>query len=168
MYVARILSRALAGTGFRVSSQGGRRDCLYGGDTGRFRTRPDLIVRQGGRIMLIIDTKWKRMTARIDDPKQGVSQADVYQLMAYGKLYDCPNVMLLYPHRADLPPDPVRRRYSIAVRGADENLFVATLSLAGTQRDQRDALRQLIVGCPEPDCGLEAQGNGGDALFAAI
>ena len=84
-YVERVLSQALAGTGLRVSSQGGHRDCLYEGDIGRFRTRPDIIVRDAAGIALIIDTKWKRMTPRIDDPKQGVSQADVYQLMAYGE-----------------------------------------------------------------------------------
>ena len=70
-----------------VSVQGGHRDCLFDGEAGRFRTRPDLIVRRGSQIALIIDTKWKRIT-RIDDPKQGVSQADVYQLMAYGRLYE--------------------------------------------------------------------------------
>ncbi len=146
-YVARILSHALAGTGLRVSAQGGHRDCLYEGDTGRFRTRPDLIVRQGERIALIIDTKWKRMTPRIDDPKQGVSQADVYQLMAYAQLYNCPNVMLLYPHHGDLPPHPILRRYSIAARGADENLFVATLDLTGSPRGHRIALGALINEC---------------------
>ena len=88
-YVGRLLARALAGTGLRVTAQGGHLDCLYEGETGRFRTRPDLIVRQGSQIALIIDTKWKRIK-RIEDPKRGVSQADVYQLMAYGRLYDCP------------------------------------------------------------------------------
>lgn len=146
-YVERILSRALAGTGFRVSSQSGHRDCLYEGDIGRFRTRPDLIIRQGEKIALIIDTKWKRMTPRIDDPKQGVSQSDVYQLMAYGRLYDCPNVMLLYPHHGDLPPDPIHRRYSIATKDADETLIVATQDLAGTQRDHLHALRMMVIGC---------------------
>lgn len=154
-YVERILSRALAGTGFRVSSQGGHRDCLYEGETGRFRTRPDLIVRQGEKIVLIIDTKWKRMTPRIDDPKQGVSQADVYQLMAYGQLYDCPTVMLLYPHHGDLPPDPVRQKYSIAVKGAVETLIVATQDLGGTLRENRNTLRQLVMAFVATDSGLE-------------
>jgi len=143
-YTERILSRALAGTGFRVSSQGGRRHCLYEGDAGRFQTRPDLIIRQGDRIALIVDTKWKRIAPRIDDPKQGVSQADVYQLMAYGRLYECP-VMLLYPHHGDLPPDPIRQSYSIAAPGTKETLTVATQDLAGTQRDHRDVLRRLVV-----------------------
>ena len=167
-YVERILSRTLAGTDFRLSSQGGHRDCLYEGDIGRFRTRPDLIIRKGERIALIIDTKWKRMTPRIDNPKQGVSQADVYQLMAYGRLYDCPTVMLLYPHHGDLPPEPIRRWYSIATTGSNEKLSVATQDLAGTQRDHRDALRQLVLDCLEPDDILEADIKLGGLLSEAI
>ncbi len=144
-YVERILSRALAGTDYRVSSQGGHRDCLYEGDIGHFRTRPDIIVRNTDGIKLIIDTKWKRMASQIDDPKQGVSQADVYQLMAYGRLYHCSDVVLLYPHHGGLPPDPIRRRYSIGTKGAEETLMVATHDLAGPQRSHHDALRQLVL-----------------------
>ena len=143
-YVARLLARALADTDLSVSAQGGLRDCLFEGDTGRFRTRPDLIVRRGGWINLIIDTKWKRIT-RVDDPKHGVSQADVYQLMAYGRVYDCPHVMLLFPHHAALPPDPILQRYSIAMPDAKDSLFVATLDVTGSHRTHEAALRALIL-----------------------
>ena len=143
-YVARLLARTLADTNLRVSAQGGHRDCLFEGDTGRFRTRPDLIVRQGSRIALIIDTKWKRIT-RIDDPKRGVNQADVYQLMAYGRLYDCPHVMLLYPHHGGLRPDPILEPYAIAMPEAQESLFVATLDVTGPYRKHETALRDLIL-----------------------
>jgi 5-methylcytosine-specific restriction enzyme subunit McrC len=50
----------------------------------------------------VIDTKWKRISPRIDDPKQGVSQADVYQMMAYAQLYRAPRLTLLYPHHPGL------------------------------------------------------------------
>ena len=143
-YVGRLLARALAGTGLRVTAQGGHRDCLFEGETGRFRTRPDLIVRRGSQIALIIDTKWKRIR-RIDDPKRGVSQADVYQLMAYGRLYDCPHVMLLYPHHGGLQSDALLHRYSIANPGAHESLFVATLDVTGPHRKIETALRYLIM-----------------------
>ena len=145
-YVARLSLRALAGTDLSVSVQGGHRNCLFEGETGRFRTRPDLIIRRGGRPVLIIDTKWKRMTEQIDDPKRGVSQADVYQLMAYGRLYDCPRVVLLYPHHGGLRPDPIRQRYSIAKPGAVESLFVATLDVTGPYRKDETALKDLIIG----------------------
>ena len=144
-YVERLLARALAGTGLRVTAQGGHRDCLFEGETGRFRTRPDLMVRRSSQIALIIDTKWKRIK-RIDDPKRGVSQADVYQLMAYGRLYDCPHVMLLYPHHGGLPSDAVLQRYSIANPGAQESLFVATLDVTGPHRTIETSLRDLTMG----------------------
>ncbi|MCY3877298.1 MAG: restriction endonuclease [Rhodobacteraceae bacterium] len=144
-YVARLLARAFAGTDLSVSAQGGHRNCLFEGNTGRFQTRPDLIVRQGDRIALIIDTKWKRITGRIEDPKRGVSQSDVYQVMTYGRLYDCPKVMLLYPHHGELKRDPILKRYSIAKRDAEESVFVATLDISGPLREQQIALKGLIM-----------------------
>ena len=143
-YVARLLAGALAGTGMSVSAQGGHRHCLFEEKTGRFRTRPDLTIRRGDRIALIADTKWKRIAPRIDDPKQGVSQSDVYQMMAYGRIYDCQDIVLLYPHHGGLPPDPVRRRYSIAKRGAKERLIVATLDISGSRESIRAALKELL------------------------
>ncbi len=144
-YVARLLARALASTGLSVSAQGGLRHCLFEGDTGRFQTRPDLIVKRDGRTNLIIDTKWKRITQRGDDPQYGVSQADIYQLMAYGQIYDCPQVMLLFPHHANLLPDPILQRYSIARRAAKEDLFIATLDVTGSRRAHEAALRALVL-----------------------
>ncbi len=144
-YVARLVDRALANTDLRVATQGGHHDCLFEGETGRFRTRPDLIVCRGDHAVLIIDTKWKRMTPRIEDPKQGVSQADVYQLMAYGRLYDCPHVVLLYPHHGGLRHDPIRKRYSIAEPNAPETLLVATLDVTESRCKQETALGDLIL-----------------------
>lgn len=144
-YVARLLARALTGTGLSVSAQGGHRDCLFEGETGRFRTRPDLIVRRGDQIAVIIDTKWKRITRRIDDPKRGIIQADVYQIMAYGRLYECPQVVLLYPHHSGLSSDPMLQRYSVAKPGAQERLLVATLDVTGLHREHQPALGDLVM-----------------------
>lgn len=46
----------------------------------------------------IVDTKWKII--RQDDKekeKNKVSQADLYQLYAYGKKYECGKLYLIYP-----------------------------------------------------------------------
>lgn len=109
-YVARVLRRALADTDLRVVSQGGRLYCLETDDRrGLFQTRPDILIKRGHAVVQVIDTKWKRIAARIDDPKQGVSQADVYQMMAYGRLYRCGRLTLLYPHhqRAGCDEGPI-------------------------------------------------------------
>jgi len=143
-YVARLLRRALAGSGLQVVAQGGHRDCLFEGEAGRFRTKPDVIIRQGGRVVMVIDTKWKRMTPQIDDPKQGVSQGDVYQLMAYSQLYNCPHVMLLYPHHGELPPDPICTRYAIGAKNAAATLSLATLDVTGISRQHVEGLKRLV------------------------
>ena len=88
---------------------------------------------------MVIDTKWKRMTPQIDDPKQGVSQGDVYQLMAYSQLYNCPNVMLLYPHHGELPPHPICTRYAIGAKDSEAILSVATLNVTGPPSATRRA-----------------------------
>ena len=142
-YVARLLVRALVNTSYHISMQGGRLPCLFEGETGRFRTRPDLIIRQNNRNIIIIDTKWKRIT---DDPKDSVSQADVYQLMAYSELYDCPRVVLLYPHHGELPPEPIQRLYSIAKPETPERLIVATLDITGSRVIHQNALKDLVEG----------------------
>jgi 5-methylcytosine-specific restriction enzyme subunit McrC len=130
-YIARMLKRALTGSGLEVRSQGGRLFCLEDEETRaqRFMTKPDILVKRRGSVELIIDTKWKRLSARIDDPKQGVSQADIYQMMAYGRLYNCPRLMLLYPHHADLRQREGRiGRHRI--NGSEDWLATATIDVS--------------------------------------
>jgi 5-methylcytosine-specific restriction enzyme subunit McrC len=129
-YVARTLKRGLAGTGLRVISQGGRLYCLQTHDQrGLFQTRPDILIKRGDEVIQIIDTKWKRVAARIEDPKRGVSQADVYQMMAYGELYRCDTLTLLYPHHAGLETkDGIQADH--AVTASARRLRVASLDLS--------------------------------------
>lgn len=144
-YVAALLRRALAGSGIEVVAQGGLRNCLGEWSEGEdctgthFQTKPDMILRRGGRDIAIIDTKWKRLGAP-DDRKDGVSQADVYQLMAYARLYDCSDLMLLYP----APPEAdggVRRSWGI--HGGPERLRIATLNVARSVPEIVASLRAL-------------------------
>lgn len=98
-YVSRMLKRALLDTDLRVVSRGGRLYCLETDDRrGLFQTRPDILIKRGDEVVQIIDTKWKRIAPGMHDAKQGVSQGDVYQMMAYGRLYKCDRLTLLYPH----------------------------------------------------------------------
>ncbi len=144
-YVARMLRRALSDTDLRIVSQGGRLYCLETEDRrGLFQTRPDILVKRRNVVVQIIDTKWKRIAAHIDDPKQGVSQADVYQMMAYGRLYDCGTLMLLYPHHVALGAiDGVIGHHR--VNGCDHKLGTATIDVAFAG-DLTSRLRMLVGG----------------------
>lgn len=53
-----------------------------------FKLRPDIFLK--GKF--IADTKWKIVSSRDD-----ISQADLYQLYAYGKKHECSKLYLIYP-----------------------------------------------------------------------
>lgn len=63
-----------------------------------FRLRPDLMVSQGDS-RWVLDTKWKRVDAKDRAGNYGLSQADFYQLFAYGKKYLAGegDLVLIYP-----------------------------------------------------------------------
>lgn len=142
-YVGRMMRRALAGSGFTVHLQGGRLYCLEADDDGRrlFQTKPDILIKRGAQVVHVIDTKWKRVTARVDDPKHGVSQSDVYQMMAYGQLYQCDALTLLYPHHSALTELPgVLGSYKVPPVG--QQLSAATIDISG-MGNIKEALRSI-------------------------
>lgn len=85
------------------------------------------MIASGGRPCLIIDTKWKSLASAASDPQLGVSQADVYQMIAYAQVYACDRIMLLYPR--DLPTEPGLQFRHRMVGASDRKLSVATVSL---------------------------------------
>jgi len=143
-YVARSLKRSFVGSPLTIHAQGGRLYCLeeFGGGANRFMTKPDILVRRGAAVEMIVDTKWKRLAARIDDPKQGVSQADVYQMMAYGRLYQCPTLLLLYPHHGALKQaEGVIAAHRVT--SSDSVLVTASIDVS-TTRGLQPRLRALV------------------------
>tara|TARA_R110000796_G_scaffold126693_2_gene241616 strand:- start:45368 stop:46684 length:1317 start_codon:yes stop_codon:yes gene_type:complete len=63
-----------------------------------FRLEPDLLVQQG-ETTWVLDTKWKRLASHDRQSKYGLSQADFYQLYAYGQKYlgGKGELVLIYP-----------------------------------------------------------------------
>lgn len=144
-YVARMLARAVAGTGRKVVAQGGRLYCLETDESVKlFQTKPDILVKRNGVVEQVIDTKWKRIARRIDDPKQGVAQADIYQMMAYGQLYGCPRMMLLYPHYQALGEAALKVTHRIAIDNCDHRLELATIDV-GPGKGMIDRLQELCA-----------------------
>ena len=66
-----------------------------------FRMRPDIVLHNilphNNKTTFILDTKWKRINEPPSSSNHGISQADMYQLFAYGKKYNCGTVALIYP-----------------------------------------------------------------------
>ena len=141
-YIAALANRAVHGTEWTVRAQAGRLYCLIEDDKEgkpRFQTRPDMIIERNHQTVMIIDTKWKRIERHSVDTRNGVSQADVYQMMAYAQLYHCPQVMLLYPHHIGLGAQILNAGYRILA--GEKRLQVASIDLIP---DEADIVEQLI------------------------
>jgi len=78
-----------------------------------FLLKPDLALERNGTPVTILDTKWKRLDSQSPDArrqKYGISEADFYQLFAYGRKYLAERahktVCLIYP-RTERFPSPL-------------------------------------------------------------
>lgn len=153
-YLANQMRRMLAAPfpNLRVSAQSRGHSCLFDGERRLFQTKPDIIIyNKIGKPVLIIDAKWKKLSSQIEDKKQGISQSDVYQLMAYSQLYDCKKVMLIYPHRRAMGDERVWCDFGIGAGDAEARLFVASADLSseltgeGSRMDGGETLKDQIL-----------------------
>ncbi|MFD3003494.1 McrC family protein [Pontibacter toksunensis] len=64
---------------------------------GAFALRPDLLLEIGSR-SVIADTKYKIVYTDDKDPKKGISQSDLYQMLAYAVRFKVEEVILFYPN----------------------------------------------------------------------
>lgn len=101
--VAKVV-RAVLPSGLQLRVQGPRYPLVRerGTSAERFRMKPDLcVIDADGKVVQIIDTKWKLIDVQNAADKYGISQSDMYQMFAYAKSYECNRVTLCYPAHAD-------------------------------------------------------------------
>jgi len=150
-YIAALAKRSLRGSHSVVIAQGGLLNCLIEDGEGgkeRFQTKPDILIKHGSHIRMVIDTKWKRIGSDPGDSKRGVSQADIYQMMAYARLYRTTEVLLLYPHYDALGVTDLNAAYSML--GGNERLRVVSVDLVSGEAAIVQRLVELtcIPGAP--------------------
>lgn len=101
-YVEVCLRRALR-PGQALKAQAASRWLATHNEQPWFQLRPDFLLFDDGAAT-VLDTKWKRLDANKgnSEDKYGLSQADFYQLFAYGQKYlgGCGRLVLLYPQTA--------------------------------------------------------------------
>lgn len=99
-FVAKHLARQLVSTG-RIRTQAQSLSLVRHQGKDWFRLKPDILVHQGAKNVLVLDTKWKLIDNRLASgtDKYGLDQGDFYQLHAYGQSYldGRGDVVLIYP-----------------------------------------------------------------------
>ena len=132
-FVGRSMKVALAPRSVRLQHGG---EHALDGPRGRlFALNPDIVV--DGNI--VIDTKWKKLEP--DEPKAGVKQSDVYQMLAYARAYKARRLVLLYPWYAGMGQPGVCHRWQIT--GTETPFHVATVDI-GKPDSVPDVLRSIL------------------------
>ena len=103
---------------------------------GIFNLRPDIIV--NGHV--VVDTKWKVLN-KDEDRLLGVSQADVYQMLAYSQAYEASRLVLLYPWHEKLGDPGIHRRWTVS--GTDVPFEIASVDV-GKSADVPRALAEIL------------------------
>jgi 5-methylcytosine-specific restriction enzyme subunit McrC len=114
-----------------------------------FQLRPDLVVQRYQKTVMVLDTKWKLLSAADRENKYGLSQGDFYQMFAYGHryLFGEGDLILIYPKTENfsetLPPFGFSEKLRLWVTPFDledgrmhwpdevKDAFLPPLSLAG-------------------------------------
>lgn len=78
----------------KVKSQ---RSDTYLDEDRRFNLKPDLWLKTADK-SLVADTKYKIVYSDDSDPKKGISQNDLYQMLAYAVRFEVDEIIILYPN----------------------------------------------------------------------
>lgn len=129
-FVAAEMKTALAGTKLAVVPTVGGQSLVTQNGKPRFNLVPDIGVYRGGELVCLVDTKWKRLD--LNKSHAGVSQADIYQMYAYGKEYGSALTILLYPRWGSLPESVAGYVHnSNALADGQKGIEIRTLDVGG-------------------------------------
>lgn len=135
-FIAQQLKKILAASDWEVSIQD-KGFHLFIQPRRQFALRPDIVCRRGDRIV-IMDTKWKSLI-NSERANYGISQSDMYQMYAYSKKYETPEIWLLYPLN-----DEMRGHADIEFSSGDGTIvrlhFVDLTRIPATLEDLRNKL----------------------------
>lgn len=96
-YVESILKKQMS-SGLQLRGQVRTASLVRHQNKAMFNLKPDLVIYKDQQVHVVLDTKWKLIDGSGKD-KYGISQADMYQMFAYGYKYLAGkgNIVLIYP-----------------------------------------------------------------------
>ncbi|MCS0327273.1 McrC family protein [Vibrio diabolicus] len=99
-YVASVLREQLI-EGASLTAQACSEYLVIHNKRSQFRLKPDLLITKQDNPLIVLDTKWKLID--LDEYHYGISQADLYQMFAYGQKYlgGEGDLFLIYPAHED-------------------------------------------------------------------
>lgn len=111
----------------------------------KFRLKPDIIVDKIQARKKIIDTKWKLLDEFAERKNYNISQADMYQLYAYGRKYTNseiePSLVLIYPSNPNFS-----NKLDKFIYEGDLTLEVIPFDLSSDELHQKEQIDAILNG----------------------
>jgi 5-methylcytosine-specific restriction enzyme subunit McrC len=98
-YVEHHLQARMIGTGYHIKRQAASQYLCKLGKRAMFLLKPDMLLKKGEKVCMVLDAKWKLLSSQAQSNKYGLQQSDFYQMFAYGHKYlsGMGEMMLIYP-----------------------------------------------------------------------
>lgn len=93
-----------------------------------YTLRPDLLLRTD-RTSIIADTKYKIVYSDEKDPKKGISQNDLYQMLAYAIRFNVDQIILFYPNTITCQQDNSTQIIIKDAFAAEKNIHIRAFQL---------------------------------------
>ena len=126
-FVGRTIKRSLAPLPVYLQHRG-RHALVSESNNPLFALRPDIVIYSADG-PVILDTKWKRLDPK--DTKMGISQADIYQMLAYAQAYGAQRLALIYPWHDGMGEPGLHRRWKVPDTGCF--LDIVTVDVGHTE-----------------------------------
>jgi 5-methylcytosine-specific restriction enzyme subunit McrC len=112
-----------------------------------FQIRNDLLLTdERTKAKLVVDTKYKVRSYEQNDPKAGISQTDLYQMVSYGLRRHTRQVVLLYPRQfGQEPQEP--QRFTVNSGLMDNQpiqIQAVDLTVTGQVRTQKEFKEEVV------------------------
>ncbi len=104
-------------------------------ENGRAMLTPDAVVEREGRVLCVVDAKYKPGNASDAEPGAG----DLYQMLAYCVGYETQDAVLVYPQPVETPPLRIRRGEELL------HIHQIGLDLSGSRRDFQSERERLCA-----------------------
>ena len=114
---------------------------LYNEPTNKFGLKPDILIKENGKTIAVLDAKWKNLNDKATF-NYGISRDDMYQMYVYAKKYNTNNIWLLYPLNNEM-----RNHDKIWFKtdeGIKVNIFFVDLDIEKIQNSIKDLIEDVI------------------------
>jgi 5-methylcytosine-specific restriction enzyme subunit McrC len=99
-----------------------------------YTLRPDLLL-QTEQGSIIADTKYKIVYSDEKDPKKGISQSDIYQMLAYAIRFNMDQIILFYPNTITCQQDNSTEIIIKDAFATEKNIYLKAFQLPVINRE---------------------------------